>query len=163
MSKLDSEFYNLLAVYLGVKDEATVKKWANAFASVIARELHYDGVCRVPGLGTFEAKIVGAMTQSHIVDGAIRTYAIPEHYKPSFTPSETLINNINDEYVAKQARRRIKVADLPASERKELMRIAARKQLGIARLEDQEGAEQDFQDLIKGLKDGKKDKQSADE
>ena len=41
MSKLDSEFYNLMAVYLGVKDDATVKKWVNAFATVIARELHY--------------------------------------------------------------------------------------------------------------------------
>ena len=77
MSKLDSEFYNLMAVYLGVKDDATVKKWVNAFATVIARELHYEGTCKVPGLGTFEASIVGAMTQSHIVDGVIRTYAVP--------------------------------------------------------------------------------------
>ena len=86
----------------------------------------------------------------------IRTYAVPEHYKPSFTPSETLINGINDEYVTKQARKRIKVSDLPDSERKELMRIAARKQLGMARAMEQEGAEQDFADLIKGLKNGKK-------
>ncbi len=156
MSKLDSEFYNLIAVYLGIKDDATVKKWVNAFATVIARELHFEGVCKVPSLGTFEAKVVGAMTQSHIVDGAIRTYVVPEHYKPSFTPSETLINGINDEYVTKQARKRVKVSDLPDSERKELMRIAARKQLGLARGAEQEDAEQDFEALIKGLKNGKK-------
>lgn len=148
MSKTDTEFYKALCLSTGTTSTETAKKWVQAVAEVIFRELHYEGICKFPLLGTFRSKQITERIYTQIINGEVKSSIAPEHYVASFTPTELFNNEINDDWTTAKMRRAIKSNELTDTQRMVLMKKTARCDMELSKEADPREGQSHVNDLI---------------
>lgn len=90
-----SQFIGLVCKYAGKDTPQVAAQWLDAIIEVIIREVYAVGRCRVPYLGTFNRKVIGAYVKTAKVNGEETLTRVPEKYSAYFTPSADFIDDIN--------------------------------------------------------------------
>ena len=164
MMVTNKEFFKQACRWKDSVSVQTAAEWLAAFQEVIIREIFYNGVCRVPGLGTFMIKEEESHYQKQrMPNGKEMTYLIPGRITPIFTPEDDFINDINMQGVTRKYRQRLKQGSL--SERDYARQIRADSLAASACVDEmieqrRETAKKEFQKL---LDKKRKDKAKANE
>lgn len=109
MMVTNKEFFKQACRWKDSSSIQTAAEWWSAFQEVIIREIFYNGVCRVPGLGTFSVNTQESYFQKQRGPGGkIMTYLVPERMTPVFVPEDDFVNDINMQGVTKKYRQRLR-------------------------------------------------------
>ena len=105
----NKEFFKQACRWKDSSSIQTAAEWWSAFQEVIIREIFYNGVCRIPGIGTFSVEVRESYFQKQRGPGGkIVTYLVPERITPVFVPEDDFVNDINMQGVTKKYRKRLK-------------------------------------------------------
>lgn len=105
----NKEFFKQACRWKDSNSIQTAAEWWSAFQEVIIREIFYNGVCRIPGIGTFSVETQESYFQKQRGPGGKTvTYLVPERITPVFVPEDDFVNDINMQGVTKKYRKRLK-------------------------------------------------------
>lgn len=162
MMLTNKEFFTQACRWKNCNTVQTAAEWWSAFQEVIIREIFYNGVCRVPGLGTFTIEEIPETYQRQKAEGGrFVTYRVPARIKPIFTPEDDFINDINMSGVTKAYRKRLKDNALTQRDTdREIRASEIGEVVDDMVAERKEWASEQLQELLKKKRDAKKDELS---
>lgn len=103
----EKEFYEALAQWADMYDKRRMERYTKAFAEVIIHELCFAEEVRVPYLGMFTVqKYKGYDYITKDFGGKPKKVHVPSRQMPVFIPCDSLVNDVNNEYVTKEFKRR---------------------------------------------------------
>jgi len=127
--KSDKEFYQEACQWADCKNINEAKKWWNAFYEIFVHDLYFVGKSRAPKLGQFGVKFIPETTQKQKgKNGRVIMYTVPARTRPTFTPHDTFVNDINMHGVTKKYRRRLKNNEMKQDDIKRELRAEAIRQ-----------------------------------
>lgn len=161
MMMTNKEFFTQACRWKDSSSVRTAAEWWAAFQEVIIREIFYNGVCRVPGLGKFIIQeFESSYKKSMNAKGKTVTYYVPARIKPVFIPEDDFINDINMSGVTKSYRKRLKnkkliQRDFERELRAEALNVdATLEEMMIAR---RKKSKENFQKLLQSKREKKEE------